>query len=782
MTDADRTGAAARRPHMSHWGMFEAEVADGDVVAAHPFVGDADPSPVLGNIAGSVRNKARITGPAVRRGWLENGPGPSSGRGCDEFVSVGWEELTELLANELRRVVERHGNSAIYGGSYGWASAGRFHHAQSQVHRFLNTLGGYTRSAHSYSLGATGVVMPRVVGTHWKMFARSTSWKIISEHTDLLVCFGGVPLKNTGVNHGGTSDHPTRGALDALRQRGGSIVSFSPLHDDLHGAGERHAPVPGTDVAIMLALGYVLATEGLHDSSFLDSHCVGYDRFEEYLLGRSDGVPKSPEWAEQISGIGAAELVALARRMAAGRTMVTVTWSLQRVRYGEQAPWMGVTLAAMLGQIGLPGGGFGHGYGSMNEPGLAPVPYPLPTLPQGINPVRDFIPVSAVSDMLLNPGAPFDYDGRRLTYPDIRMVYWAGGNPFHHHQDIGRLRRALARPDTIVVHDPYWTPMARHADVVVPSTTSLERADISCTRNDPLLVAMHAAVEPYADSRDDYDTFAAVAAKLGVGEKFTEGRSSQQWLEHLYGQWRGHVLADGARVPSFDEFWNRGHVRMRTEEDLILFGDFRTDPVNNPLSTPSGRIEIFSADIDGFGYEDCAGHPRWYEPEEWLSGARAQQFPLHLIANQPRTRLHSQLDHGATSQGSKIRGREPLRIHPDDAAGRALEDGDVARVFNDRGACLAGVVIDDSVRRGVVQLSTGAWYDPLDASDPDSLCVHGNPNVLTPDVGTSSLARGCTGQHVLVEIERYDGDLPQIRAFDPPTIIRRSAAGPVRSN
>ncbi|OUS97052.1 molybdopterin-dependent oxidoreductase [Rhodococcus sp. NCIMB 12038] len=782
MSDADGARRAPRYQHMSHWGMFEAEVADGDVVAAHPYTGDADPSPVLGNLAGSVRTRARITGPVVRRGWLEHGPGPSTSRGSDEFVAVDWEELTQRLANELRRVVDTHGNSAIYGGSYGWASAGRFHHAQSQVHRFLNTLGGYTRSVHSYSLGATGVVMPRVVGTHWKMFARSTSWKLIAEHTDVMVCFGGVPLKNTGVNHGGTSDHPTRDALDALRRRGGSVVSFSPLSDDMHGVAERHAPVPGTDVAVMLALAYVLASEGLHDTAFLGSHCVGYDHFEDYLLGRSDGVPKSPAWAERISGIAAPDLVALARRMAAGRTMVTVTWSLQRVRHGEQAPWMGVTLAAMLGQIGLPGGGFGHGYGSMNEPGLAPVPYPLPTLPQGLNPVRDFIPVAAVSDMLLNPGAPFDYDGQRLTYPDIKMLYWAGGNPFHHHQDIPRLRRALARPDTIVVHDPYWTPMARHADIVVPSTTSLERADISCTRNDPLLVAMHAAVTPYADSQDDYATFAAVARKLGVGEKFTEGRTSGQWLEHLYGQWRDFVRADGGPAPSFDDFWTQGHVRMRTEDDLILFGDFRADPVTFPLGTPSGRIEIFSEDIDGFGYDDCAGHPRWYEPEEWLGGPRARQFPLHLIANQPRTRLHSQLDHGGTSQKSKIRGREPLRIHPDDAADRGLTGGDVVRVFNDRGACLAGVVVDEGVRRGVVQLSTGAWYDPLDATDPDALCVHGNPNVLTPDVGTSSLAHGCTGQHVLVQIERYDGELPPIRAFDPPAIIPRPVPEPARSN
>ncbi|SUE07369.1 putative biotin sulfoxide reductase [Rhodococcus erythropolis] len=385
----------------------------------------------------------------------------------------------------------------------------------------------------------------------------------------------------------------------------------------------------------------------------------------------------------------------------------------------------------------------------------------------------DFIPVAAISDLLLSPGEEFDYDGRRLTYPDIRLVYWAGGNPFHHHQDLPRLRRAFARPDTIVVHDPYWTPMARNADIVVPSTTSLERNDLSCTRNDPLLVAMQQVVPPFANSRDDYDTFAALASALGFGEQFTEGRSSQEWIEHLYGQWRPFVDADGGNTPTFEVFWSDGHYRMRTEDNLVLFGDFREDPEKYPLSTPSGKIEIFSETIESFGYDDCAGHPRWYEPDEWLGGPRATQFPLHLIANQPKTRLHSQLDHGAASQASKIQGREPIRMHPDAAAQRGVSAGDVVRVFNDRGACLAGVIVDSDLRSDVVQLSTGAWYDPLDPADPDSLCVHGNPNVLTPDVGTSSLSHGCTGQHVLVQIEKFEGVLPPVKAFDPPVLRSR---------
>ncbi|MCV7202005.1 molybdopterin oxidoreductase [Mycolicibacterium peregrinum] len=755
---------------LAHWGAFTANVADGDIAAVTPMDGDADPSPLLGNLAGSIRHRSRIAGPAVRRGWLRDGPGPSTERGADEYVAVSWDELSELLAEELRRVVDTYGNEAIYGGSYGWASAGRFHHAQSQVHRFLKMLGGYTSSRHSYSLGATGVIMPRVVGTHDDLFKRSTDWEVITEHTDLLVCFGGLALKNTGINHGGTTAHPARDALRRMRERGGKIVSLSPLRDDVEGDCRWLAPIPGTDVAVMLALSYVLATEGLADLDFLDTHCSGYQRFERYLLGRDDGIAKSPQWASTLSGLPAGELVDLARQMAASRTLVTVSWSLQRIRHGEQAPWMGLTLAAMLGQIGVPGGGFGHGYGSMNEPGLPPLRCGLPALPQGFNPVQTFIPVAAVTDMLLHPGQPFDYNGLQLTYPDIRCVYWAGGNPFHHHQNIPRLRRALSRVDTIVVHDPYWTAMAKHADVVVPSTTAYEREDYSGSRNDPLLVAMPALTPPYGDSRDDYTTFSALAGRLGFGEQFTEGRTARQWLVHMYEKWSAGLDFE---VPGFDQFWAAGHLRLPTEPGLTLLADFRADPVGHRLATPSGRIEIFSQTIDGFGYPDCAGHPRWYEPTEWLGGERAARYPLHLLANQPATRLHSQLDGGATSQASKVQGREPIRIHPDDASTRGLADGDVVRVFNDRGACLAGVMIDDRLRPSVVQLPTGAWYDPADPSDPDSMCVHGNPNVLTDDVGTSSLAHGCTGAHVLVQVEKFDGALPPVRAHEPPVIRQR---------
>ncbi len=760
------------RPHTSHWGTFSAEVRDGAITAILPYARDADPSPLLQNIQGSVRHRTRIAQPMVRAGWLDRGPGPDARRGAEPFVPVGWETVTNLLAAELRRVIDADGPQAVYGGSYGWGSAGRFHHAQSQLHRFLNCLGGYVGSVNTYSMGASAVIMPHVVGLHGELTQRATSWPLLVANTQLMVCFGGIPLKNAAVQSGGLSRHAVRDHLRAAADRGVDFVLFSPVRDDLPEflPVEWHPLVPGTDTAVMLGLAHTLITEGLHDRPFLDRYCVGFERFERYVLGLDDGRPKTPEWAAPLSGIPADALRALARRMAGSRTLVTVSWSLQRADHGEQVPWMGVTLAAMLGQIGLPGGGFGFGYGSVQGVG-GPIYVGMPALPQGRNRVDAFIPVARISDMLLHPGEMFDYDGRRLVYPSIKLVYWCGGNPFHHHQDLGRLRRALARPETIVVHDPFWTSMARHADIVLPSTMTLERNDIGGSLHDPCLVAMHQAVAPYAQSRNDYDTFTAAAAALGVGEQFTEGRSEMAWIAHLYDGWREGVAQFGVHLPVFEEFWRAGFFELpQTEDSRILFGAFRDDPERAPLNTPSGRIEIFSSTIDGFHYDDCAGHPTWYEPAEWLGSPAAARFPLVLVANNPRTRLHSQLDMGEYSRSSKVQGREPVRMHPDDAAARGISDGDVVRLFNDRGSCLAGAVLSRDVRRSVVQLSTGAWYDPLDPTDPGSMCVHGNPNVLTRDQGTSKLAQGCAGQHSLVEVERWDRPLPPIRVLEPPPV------------
>jgi biotin/methionine sulfoxide reductase len=396
-----------------------------------------------------------------------------------------------------------------------------------------------------------------------------------------------------------------------------------------------------------------------------------------------------------------------------------------------------------------------------------------PTLPQGSNPVRAFIPVARIADMLLDPGAQFAYNGQVLRYPHIRFIYWAGGNPFHHHQDLNRLARAWTRPDTIVVHEQFWNAHARMADIVLPATSTLERNDIGHATRDALLVAMKPLAPPPGVARNDYDIFCDLARRLGVLDTFSEGRDERAWLVHLYEQSTRAMAASGVELPDFDTFCSGGGVRLPPNDRPVRqLEAFRQDPTANPLATPSGRIELFSQRIDDFGTEGCAGHPAWFEPAEWLGSARARRHPLHLLSDQPWTKLHSQLDHSSVSLSSKVAGREPVRLHPQDAASRGIRAGDVVRVFNDRGACLAGAVIDDGLHPGVVRLSTGAWWDPQSPGDPQSLDLHGNPNTLTRDVGSSELGQGCTAQTCLVQIEKFLGDAPPVRVFSPPQFAR----------
>jgi len=379
--------------------------------------------------------------------------------------------------------------------------------------------------------------------------------------------------------------------------------------------------------------------------------------------------------------------------------------------------------------------------------------------------------MARVVDMLLSPGLEYDFNGERLTYPDIRMVYWAGGNPFHKQQDINRFLKAWQRPESIIVHEPWWTPAARRADIVLPVTTTLERNDISAGLRDRFFVAMYQAVSPVGNARSDYDIFSGLAMRLGVFEEFTQGRDEMEWLRYMYGNAKKSAKKKNIDMPDFEVFWERGFWEFKTpEESSILFEGFRRDPNKMALKTPSGRIEIFSDTIDGFGYEDCPGHPTWLEPAEWLGSDKAEEYPLHLISNQPLRRMHSQLDFCEPSQSTKIAGREPVSIHPFDAAVRGISHGDVVRLFNSRGACLAGAEVKDSVRQGVVQLSTGAWLDPLDKTDIGSLEKHGNPNVLTIDKGSSRLAQSCMAQTALVEVEVYEGEVPPVTAFDTPDI------------
>jgi biotin/methionine sulfoxide reductase len=482
------------------------------------------------------------------------------------------------------------------------------------------------------------------------------------------------------------------------------------------------------------------------------------------VTGEADGVAKTPDWAAAITHVPAETIRRLALECADKPTMLTAAWSLQRADYGEQPYWMLASLAAMLGTIGKPGLGVAYGYGSTNGVGAPRRPLPAVSGPSMRN-AGLHIPVARITELLERPGGVLQYNGQDLVLPDIRIVWWAGGNPFHHHQDLPRLQRAWARAETIVVQEPWWTAVARHADIVLPATTTLERNDIASSSRDRFVRAMHQAIPPIADARNDMDMLADVAEELGYRERFTEQRNEEAWLRHLYDRWRRVCATQGFEAPDYDTFWQEGHVEVppiEPGEEYTQFADFAANPEEHPLDTPSGKVEIFSETIASFGYDDCPGHPgldRAARVARRGEGGGAPAAPPVLPAGdaaarpaRPRPGGGGGQDQGPRAGADAPGGRRRARPQGRRRGARLQRPRRLPRrrAAQRRAAARRGVHGDRRLVR------------PGTPGDPDALCVHGNPNVLTADVGTSRLGQGPSAQSCLVQIERWDGALPPV--------------------
>lgn len=706
-----------------------------------------------------VYSDKRIRKPAVRRSWLQQREkSDRTLRGREDFIEVDWDVALDLVAEENRRVRDQYGPSGLFTGSYGLSSAGRLHHARSLVRRFYFSGGGGVDQLGNYSWGAAQFFLPYVIGTFSPLTGRVTSWPSVVEHCQLFIAFGGLALKNAQVSSGGSAEHSLKPWLEKLAQKGTPVINISPMRDDCPDfVNAEWIPIrPNTDVALMLALAYEIQRLEGEDKAFLASHCVGYEQLADYIRGVNDGIAKTPDWASDITGIPAARISQLAQQLIGVRSFMTCSYSVQRAHRGEQPYWMVIALSAMLGQVGLPGGGFSFGHGSMNGVGNPRIDTPGPSMPVGKNPAGLAIPVARICDMLLQPGQPYEFQGETHSYPDIHLVHWAGGNPFHHHQQLNRLVEGWQKPDTVIVQDIWWTPAAKMADIVLPVTSSLERNDIGGSSRDRYVLAMHQAIAPQHQARNDFDIFADLAERLGYRDTFTEGRDEMAWIKHIYQECGVAQQPYEVEWPDFETFWQRGHVDLPApQKEFVFFDAFRADPQVNPLQTPSGKIELFSEKIASYQYEDFAPHAQWKPPIEWLGAPQAEQWPLHLISIQPSDRLHSQLDPAPLAQGNKTAGRETLYMHPQDAAHREITEGSQVKVSNLRGSCLAGVRITDGVTRGVVLMATGAWFDPGFGGKQHNVEQSGNPNVLTLDIGTSRLTQGPNAMNCLVEVALY---------------------------
>lgn len=753
-----------RIPHCSHWGAYSILVDEGKIVGVEPFQHDPAPSSIIHSITEWARPERRVLYPLVREGWLAKRENSDrAGRGKDRFVRVSWDEATALVVSEIRRVSADHGNESIFAGSYGWASCGRFHHPSTLLKRMMNLAGGFTGHVDTYSIAAGPAILRHVLGDARACGGQASTLDTIAEHTETLVVFGAMSPRTAQTEAGGIGAHRLEHYLRDIVARGIKVIHVSPLRDDLPDwVGAEWWPIPpNTDTALILGMAGQIVMSGREDRAFLARCTSGSDQLLAYLRGETDGRVKDADWAASIIGIPAQAIRDLATRLVETRSMLTLSWALQRAHHGEQPYWAALALAALIGQIGLPGGGVGYGYGSLGGMG-APIPVGQSSgLSQLTRPINSFIPVARIADMLLSPGGSYTFEGETRRFPDARLVYWAGGNPFHHHQDLNRLSRAWTRPETIIVQDPMMTATARRADIVLPATTSLERNDLSGNRRSDFVLAMGQAIAPLGQAQSDFDIFNRISESLGVGDAFNEGRDEMAWLRHLYAQSRSHADSEfGFAMPEFDRFWAQGYARCPVQRDHTYLAEFRKDPGRHALNTESGRIVLGSEKLARLQYADCPAHPAWIAPAEWLGNA--DPGALHLISHQPAGRLHSQLETGKSSLAQKRGGREQIRLNPSDAAVRNIADGQTVRLWNARGACLATARMTDAVCAGVAVLPTGAWFTPQGEGAPE---LAGNPNVLTLDIGSSQFGQGCSAHTCLVQVDPHedaDGDAVEI--------------------
>lgn len=663
-------------------------------------------------------------------------------RGEGRFERVSWDEAIATLSDRLKRVLDRHGPSSVFI-HYGNGDEGAIS-GVAATRRLMNLLGGHLGYYNSYTSACLNYTAPFVTGR------RDTNSYRTLPQSKLIILNGFNPAET--IFETNSNYH-----LGLAKDAGARVVVIDPrLTETAATFADEWLPIkPTTDTALFLAMAHVIVTEGLHDQEYLDRYCLGFDEghmpegvpaghsFRSYLLGAGDGTPKTPEWAAPITGVDADVI----RRLAIAYGTIKPAQLVQglgpqRHARGEQSVRAGIALACMTGNLGRPGGGWGGGEGG-NTVGLG-----MPGFPTGTNGVTATIPVFRWTDAVVRGRSLGDREGVRNgpLESDIRFIFNVAGNTLvNQHADINRTTAILADErlvEFIVVSDQFVTPSARFADLLLPADHALERNDLASPwSGDSYVVFGNKVVDPPGECRNEYWWLSRVAERFGVGERFTEGRTREDWL-----RW----IVDGAResdpgFPSFDELRAAGLYRRASEPHLAFEREI-ADPDGHPFPTPSGKIEIFSKTLHDLGNPEVTGIPRYLPAWEGPADPLAGKYPLQCIGPHFKTRTNSTWDENPWMAESDPR---VMWISRQDAAARDLADGDTARVFNDRGAVLARVRVTRRIRPGVVSLPQGAWYTP----DEAGVCQRGSVNVLTSQRPTA-LAHGNAQHTMLVEVRK----------------------------
>jgi len=522
--------------------------------------------------------------------------------------------------------------------------------------------------------------------------------------------------------------------LALAKEAGIRIISIDPRYTDSTATfAHQWIPIrPNTDTAMLLAMAYVTITENLHDQAFLDKYTVGFEKFKGYVLGKEDGVPKTPAWAEDITGVPMAAIANLAREYATSKPATLMDGIAPgRTAYGEQFHRAAIALAAMTGNIGIHGG---------NAPGLACFGTLYPhvdlgpriglRLKGGDNPVERGVPprilgkfsstLGGTSNARVNRFHLADaiLEGRRAEYPaDYKLLYLVNINYLNQCANTNKIAKALKALEFIVIQEQFMTPTAKFADIVLPTNTYMERNDLTAGGIGPFYGYMNKAIESIGESKSHFQIATELAPRLGISD-FSD-KSEEEWLRETVSKCKD--------IASYDTFKKKGVHKVRLSKPFVCFEKQISDPANNPFPTQSGKIEIYSQQIADVGNPMLTPIPEYIEAWESCNDLLAEKYPLQLVTTHTKRRAHSQFDNIPWLRELY---RQAITINTADAYARGIKDGDMVRVFNDRGEMLIPASVTERIMRGVVEIPQGAWYDP----DENGVDHGGCANVLSKDV------------------------------------------------
>lgn len=696
-------------------------------------------------------------------------------RGEGKFQRISWEEAVDTIAREWVRIRDTYGPGSRYV-NYATGISALFRGNQL-AKRLLCLDGGYLDYYNSYSSACIRQATSLMYGTN--MTGNDLAdWL----NAKLIILWGHNPSETK-------FDSGTMYYLKKAKEKGIPIIVIDPRKNDTVLAlnGEWIPLRPATDGALADAMAYVIVKEGLQDQDFLDKCCIGWDKdhmpegvdpsecYLSYLMGEKDGVEKTPRWAQAITGVGAETIRDLAIRYATAKPAALIQgYGAQRNAYGEQSTRGGILLACMTGNVGI-SGGWASGTGDVRR-------HNNPSFPMPPNPYPMKIPVFLWTDAVVRghemteiDGVTVDGDiaaaakvwnpddkrddtmdkskpGNRKIHlsSDIKMILNLAGNTLiNQHSDINKTADILkdtSKCEFIVCSDLFMTASAKFADILLPGVSMFECENITMPwAYGDFLGFNNQVIEPLYEGRFEYEWLAEVAEKIGLGQEFTEGRTAGQWLEFMYNELR----KTETELPDYETFKAAGIYRYKNNPPVIAFEQQRKDPEAYPFPTDSGKIEIFSKRVYETEFKDFfPAIPRYVEPPEGAADPLSVKYPLQMVGWHTKRRCHSIHDNNEAMH--KI-DPQCLWIHPEDAAARALKDGDMAVVWNDRGRVRIRVKVTERIMKGVVGMSQGAWYRP----DKDGTDTAGSINVLT-SMRPTPYARG-NGQHTnLVEVAKTE--------------------------